>query len=165
MNKRGFTLIELLVVIVIIGLFSSLLMLSITPNQGRVLQQESKRFLHVVQLAQDEAILQGYEFGLKVEPDNYLFYVLQEERWMEVSGVPYMQVHTIKAPLAMRLELEDEQVIQKVEDEGVLPNILILSSGELSSFKLTFFNQDDLTQSIDIIGQENGQLTFEAQGG
>jgi len=157
-KQQGFTLIELLVVLVIVGLFAGMLMLTVTPNDNRNVQREAKRLIQVVQLAQDEAIMQGIELGLSVNSDIYSFSILQEDKWLPVSSISYLAEHQLDSPLIMSLEIENEQVVQQIDKDSVLPSILILSSGELTAFKLSLFSQEQPDKQVHIIGQENGQL-------
>ena len=162
MKQQGFTLIELLVVLVIVGLFAGMLMLTVTPNDNRKVQREAKRLIQVVQLAQDEAIMQGIELGLSVNSDVYTFSILQEDKWLPVSSISYLADHQLDSPLIMSLEIENEQVVQQVDKDSVLPSILILSSGELTAFKLSLFSQQQPDKQVHIIGQENGQLFLQS---
>jgi len=161
-KQQGFTLIELLVVLVIVGLFAGMLMLTVTPNDNRKVQREAKRLIQVVQLAQDEAIMQGIELGLSVNSDVYTFSILQEDKWLPVSSISYLADHQLDSPLIMSLEIENEQVVQQVDKDSVLPSILILSSGELTAFKLSLFSQQQPDKQVHIIGQENGQLFLQS---
>ena len=158
MKQQGFTLIELLVVLVIVGLFAGMLMLTVTPNDNRNVQREAKRLIQVVQLAQDEAIMQGIELGLSVNSDIYSFSTLQDDKWLPVTRISYLAEHQLDPPLIMSLEIENEQVVQQIDKDSVLPSILILSSGELTAFKLSLFSQERPDKQVHIIGQENGQL-------
>jgi general secretion pathway protein H len=70
----GFSLIEILVVIVIIGIVMSIAMLSITLAGGdNQLRDEAQRIMSLVEVARDESLLQGREFGLEFMQDSYRF--------------------------------------------------------------------------------------------
>ena len=65
-RKGGFSLIELLVVIAIVGIVMSIALLSLgVLGDDRDLQKEGRRMIALVQVAQDEATMQGREFGLE----------------------------------------------------------------------------------------------------
>ncbi|MDH3908939.1 MAG: prepilin-type N-terminal cleavage/methylation domain-containing protein, partial [Gammaproteobacteria bacterium] len=65
-RSGGFTLVEILVVIVIISIVMSIAMLSITLAGGdNQLRDEAQRVISLVDVAQDESLLQGREFGLE----------------------------------------------------------------------------------------------------
>ena len=84
-TNKGFTLLELLVVLIVIGLFASMLMLSVTKNDKRTVEREAKRLFHLIQLAQDEAIIKGVELGLAIQKDRYSFSSLQENKWLLIT--------------------------------------------------------------------------------
>jgi len=80
----GFTLLELLVVLVIIGMFSGMLVVSIGDSLERKLLSEAERLQAVVIAASDEAVYSGNEYGVYLTKEGYS--VLRWERltrqWM-----------------------------------------------------------------------------------
>lgn len=159
---RGFTLIELLVVLVVIALFAGMIMMTITPNNGRTLERETKRLVHVIQLAQDEAILQGIELGLTVSESDYYFLRLQDNNWITLTADRIFKKYSIDPIIKMNLQIEDENNVRDVDDTEKLPSIMILSSGELTSFELNLSIIDTMESELSIIGQENGQLSIKS---
>ena len=88
-RSSGFTLIEILVVIVIIGIVMSIAMLSITLVGGdNQLRDEARRIISLVEVAQDEALLQGREFGLEFMQGSYRFVEFDPltRQWSDVIG-------------------------------------------------------------------------------
>jgi general secretion pathway protein H len=157
-RQLGFTLIELMVVLVIIGLFSSMLMLTVSPNNGRDLERESKRLLHSMKLAQDEAVLKGLELGFTLQHDHYYYSRLQGNEWLPLSQDKQFSSHELNKNIELVLEIENEQVIEQADESSDLPSIMILSSGEITGFKIALFYIDQPDQRFQLIGQENGQL-------
>ncbi len=158
---RGFTLLELLVVLVIIGLFSGMVMLTATPNDDRILQREANRLMQVIQLSQDEAIMQGIELGLTVQADRYFFSRLQEKRWLPIVNDPHLTEHQLNDALMMTCDVGDENVVKKIDKESIIPSVMMLSSGELTGFKLSLFSLEHPDKIVQILGQENGQLSMQ----
>jgi prepilin-type N-terminal cleavage/methylation domain-containing protein len=70
---KGFTLIELLVVLVIIGVLTSLIGLSIAPNKPSP-QKESRRFYQVLEAARQQAVLFNQDLGVELTGNSYRFY-------------------------------------------------------------------------------------------
>ncbi len=113
LQSRGFTLIELLVVIVIVGIVTGVVMLS-TGLLGteRVLDEEARRLEALIELAEDEALLQGRDFGLEFLQGGYRFvehYPLGNE-WFEVTGDDLLRPRRIDEGLVFELFLEDRRI-------------------------------------------------------
>jgi type II secretion system protein H len=63
--SAGFTLIEILVVVTVIGIIVSIGLLSLSVlGDDRQLRIEARRIATLLASAQDEAVMQGREFGL-----------------------------------------------------------------------------------------------------
>ena len=148
---RGFTLVELLVVLVIIGTLVSLTVLSSgSSSHSRELRDEAERLAGLITMLSDEAVLDGNEYGLQVNAEGYavLVYDHASGDWSEMES---RQAHKVPVWSRLLLELdgealtlpepsmEDRPGLSTDEDEDkkkLIPQLLILSSGELSSFRL-----------------------------
>lgn len=150
-GQAGFTLIELLVVLVIIGALTGLAVLS--GGQGsasRDLRNEAERLAAVIGVLADEAMLDGREYGLLIDSEGYvvLSYDGSGGTWVEAVSHRAQRI-----PASMRLLLELDGEALKLPDppadreaqinsdkadrkEPLVPQVLILSSGELSAFRL-----------------------------
>ena len=160
-REGGFTLIELMVVIVILGSLVGLAVLSMgSSNSSREIRDEAQRLATLISLMADEAVLDSREYGLLISQEGYrvMHYDEADARWQDAGDG---KAH--RAPDWIRLELELEgsplklvAPIKREDDpiglskEGdrerrraprVQPQLLILSSGELSPFTLTFSDQ------------------------
>jgi general secretion pathway protein H len=72
MRSKGFTLIEILVVLVIMAVVISLAVLSIgTTGRDSQLDEESRRIEGLVDILHERALLEGRDFGLRIEPTGY----------------------------------------------------------------------------------------------
>ncbi len=157
-REGGFTLIELLVVIVILGSLVGLAVLSMgSASSSREVRDEAQRLATLIGLMVDEAVLDSREYGLLISKDGYrvMHYDEADARWRDAGDGKAHQ-----APEWMQLELEldgsplklvapvkrEDDPIGLSDDEDrerrraprVQPQLLILSSGELSPFALTF---------------------------
>ncbi|WP_417786955.1 type II secretion system minor pseudopilin GspH [Stutzerimonas xanthomarina] len=157
----GFTLIELLVVIVILGSLVGLAVLSTgNTSSSREIRDEAQRVATLISLMADEAVLDSREYGLLFDRDGYrvMHYDEADARWLDVGN---REAH--QAPAWMRLELEldgtslelvapvkreddpaglsDDEDRERRRAPRVQPQLLILSSGELSPFTLTLSDQ------------------------
>lgn len=152
---RGFTLVELLVVLVIIGALVGLAVLSTgIAGPSRELRNEAERLSGLIGVLVEEAVLDNSEYGLRLERDRYqvLRYDEQNALWNPVGKAP----HRLPSWAQLSFELEgdalqlaaprpDDSETEQVPSEDAeedksaepaLPQLLILSSGELSPFRL-----------------------------
>jgi general secretion pathway protein H len=86
-GSRGFTLIELMVVLVIIGLLSGTVMLTIADPRGRV-SGDIDRFAGRTRAARDSAIIAGKPVALWVSPRAFGFERRERGQWLPVTDGP-----------------------------------------------------------------------------
>jgi general secretion pathway protein H len=79
-KTTGFSLLELLVVVFIIGILATMFTLSVGLTGGdRDLEREADRLQALLQLASEEALMQGREIGMRFYADGYEFATFQED--------------------------------------------------------------------------------------
>ncbi|MFC5695109.1 type II secretion system minor pseudopilin GspH [Pseudomonas sp. GCM10022186] len=140
----GFTLIEVLVVMVIIGCLAGLAVISSgIAGPSRELRSEADRLAGLIGVLADEAVLDNREYGLRLERDGYQVYFYDETggRWQALSDgarqLPEWAELSFELegePLVLPAPARDEQ--QSKDARPPLPQLIILSSGELSPFRL-----------------------------
>ncbi len=143
---RGFTLLEVLVVIFIIGLMFSLAVLSVGDG-GREdsIRLEAQRFRALLALAQERAVLEAREFSVSFTDDGYGFLVLEENAWQAISDDDLFRQRTLPEGIVLDLtanELPVALVPGEDDEEGPLPHLLVLSSGELTPFELKLYARE-----------------------
>ncbi len=153
-THAGFTLLELLAVIVIIGIIISFASLSIGQNSSRIVQDEVERLHGLIQLAGEEAVLQGRELALEFDHDRYRFLELGKKDWQPVEEDDLLRERPL--PEAVELELFLEGTETSFEDKENLPRIFIFSSGELTPFDMTL--KTDEGEEYSLQGLINGKL-------
>lgn len=140
-QPRGFTLIELLVVLVILGSLIGIATLSIgIAGPSRELRNEAERLAGLIGVLAEEAVLDNREYGLYLTNEAYqvLRYDPQSARWDALDDKP----HSLPGWAELSVELEGEALkLPQPSGEqsgaaGKLPQLLMLSSGELSPFRL-----------------------------
>ena len=158
----GFTLIEILVVVVIIGVVSAIVVLGLgNLGNDRELQNEARRMTSLIEMASDEATMQGRDFGLEVLQTSYRFVEFDSltEQWYEVIGDDLMRPRQLAQDTEFDLFLEDRRVLLELEAADIapdddddddrdliddyLPHILVLSSGDISPFELEIIRMTD----------------------
>ncbi len=161
-HGSGFTLIEVLVVVVIIGVVSAIVVLGLgNLGNDRELQNEARRMTSLIEMASDEATMQGRDFGLEVLQTSYRFVEFDSltEQWYEVIGDDLMRPRQLAQDTEFDLFLEDRRVLLELEAADIapdddddddrdliddyLPHILVLSSGDISPFELEIIRMTD----------------------
>ena len=158
-RSGGFTLIEILVVIVIVGIVMSIAILSVTLAGGdSQLREEAQRMVSLVEVAQDESLLQGREFGLEFMQGAYRFVEFDPltRQWGEIVGDDTLRLRELPEELELELFIEDRRVVLRTDParmraeenarpgvEQYAPHVLIYSSGDMSPFELHFVRRID----------------------
>lgn len=166
-TSHGFTLIEVLVVLVVVGILYSIVILSLNVvGDDRELQREARRMSSLIELAGDEAELQGRDFGIEFMRQGYRFveYDPLFERWGEIIGDDILRPRQLPEEFELQLYIEDRSIqlaeqaadTELDEDSGPLldkfaPHGLILSSGDLSPLEVDIVRRpDDATVRVRI---------------
>jgi len=133
---RGFTLIELLVVVLIIGVLTSLISLSISPGKPSP-QRESRRFHEVLQAARQQAVLFNQELGMELRGNRYRVVQWRAQRWLPLDNDLFAE-YTLPENLSQTLWLDGlESETEADVDERPQPQILLFSTGEVTPFGWT----------------------------
>ncbi|MEP2988054.1 MAG: type II secretion system minor pseudopilin GspH [Parasphingorhabdus sp.] len=87
-DQAGFTLVELLIVIGILGLLTSLVVLSLPGGSG-ALEQDAQRFAARTAALRDNAILQSRPMAVQVTASGYSFLQRRDGRWAMLEDKPF----------------------------------------------------------------------------
>lgn len=182
-RPRGFTLLEMLVTMVIIAIA-----LTLALPQIRLLQQDApvetqtRELAALIELARDEAALQGRNFGIRLHQTGYAFYDLDPETgaWLTLEGDDVLAPVEFERRLSLQLEMEGaviplpptaEDARREQEEDavdafgnplpnvGLTPHIFILASGEVSPFTLTM-RDIPTDQAVELDADYLGQMTL-----
>jgi general secretion pathway protein H len=153
-RNRGFTLVEILVVVVIMAIMVSLAILSIgTTGRDSQLDEETRRIQGLVDILHERALLEGRDFGLRVEPTAYEFAVYDpnRDRWLTMNDESEFRRRNLPKGVTFELQLDSVAVVLKPVDKNLNdappapPQVAIAASGEGTPFRLTLLR--DATQA------------------
>jgi general secretion pathway protein H len=146
LRSRGFTLVEILVVVVIMAIVVSLAILSIgVTGRDTQLDEESRRIEGLVDILHERALLEGRDFGLRIEPAAYEFTVYDpyRDRWVTMNDEGEFRRRSLPKGVTFQLELDSVTVVLKPVDDNFssgtppAPQVAIAASGEGTPFRLT----------------------------
>ena len=107
-QQSGFTLLELLVVVVIVAILFTYTTLAIRSNSPEdFIKEEAFRLERLIQLALEESILRGEEYGIEIYLDGYRFLHLTENQWQPLAEDKILREREL--PLEMELEMRIEE--------------------------------------------------------
>jgi general secretion pathway protein H len=167
MRSKGFTLVEILVVVVIMAIVISLAVLSIgTTGRDTQLDEESRRIEGLVGLLHERALLEGRDFGMRIEPAAYEFVVYdsRRDRWMALDQEHEFRRRDLPKGVSFQLELDSQIVVIKPKDRNLTsdtapaPQLAIAASGEGTPFRLTLL-RDGTASRASVDGDALGKIT------
>jgi len=154
-----------LVVVVIIGIIASMAAVSTRVLGGdHEMDQEAKRLVAILGQAREEAMLQGRDLGLRIDPAGYdfLLYDGRNERWDLSVDDPLLRERTLPEGLEAALWLESRPVqlaarAAPTERAPASPQVVLMASGDLVPFEVRLERAG--TQEIRaIVGTADGKL-------
>jgi general secretion pathway protein H len=168
MRNKGFTLVEILVVVVIMAIVISIAILSVgTTGRDTQLDEESRRIEGLVGLLHERALLEGRDFGLRIEPAAYEFvvYDARRDRWMTFDQEHEFRRRDLPRGLSFQLQLDSQIVVIKPIDRTLssnaappAPQLAIAASGEGTPFHLTL-QRDGTASKASVDGDALGKIT------
>lgn len=170
-KKAGFTLLEVMLVLLLIGLAAGFVMFNaFGASKSDLLKSQAQRLQVIVDMASDFAVLNQQQLGVRFEQQQneyYFVYLDDEDEWQRIEEDIY-STYTLPEPFTYELNLDDlpwdveDRLFDRelfdenlsVSDAGVEigneeekklppPQILIMSSGEITPFVLSFNYEGD----------------------
>jgi general secretion pathway protein H len=152
-SSSGFTLIEVLVVVVIIATVVSIALLSVSVGgDDAELDKERRRLASLIETIQDEAVLQGREFGIEIMTSSYRFVEFDPltRQWSEVPGDDLYRLRRLPEGLEFELFIDDRRVGLEIDPDRLddrdesrpgnvdpyVPHLFVFASGESTVFEL-----------------------------
>ena len=164
-TASGFTLLELLVVIVIIGIITSMAVVSVRVLGGdHQLDEEARRLRAVLSQAREDAMLEGRDVGVRLDEAGYDFVRFDGRRntWDLVVDDPLLRERRLPDGLRVGLRLEDRELQLKLRaiptvEQQPLPQLMLLASGDLVPFEI-LLRRDGSEQERVIQGLVDGTI-------
>ncbi|MCW8331062.1 type II secretion system minor pseudopilin GspH [Photobacterium sp. SDRW27] len=178
MKKRaaGFTLIEILLVLVLLATSAVAVIMVLPESKEDTVKEEAARFHHLVQLLGEDALLNGIDYGIRVERNRYQFLQLTSQDWQPVQESRYFTEVEVDEEIKLRVEiggyswqdkdrlfkpgsLFNEDLFAEQTDKKKIkpPQVVVMASGEYTPFTLEF-EVDGENQFWRVQADELGQL-------
>ncbi|MCX7175993.1 MAG: prepilin-type N-terminal cleavage/methylation domain-containing protein [Proteobacteria bacterium] len=156
---RGFTLIELLVVLVILGIMTTAVALSITTDPGRAVTSDVKRLSLLLEAAMIEAQAGRRQLAWSADAAGYEFWEAEssnerERHWLPLTADERFQSHRFAAGLHL----------VRLENEGLaLPQgaLLVFRRGDPPLFRIALESsgkQPGQAETIELRGLPTGRV-------
>ncbi|MCP3689851.1 MAG: prepilin-type N-terminal cleavage/methylation domain-containing protein [Gammaproteobacteria bacterium] len=133
-GQKGFTLLEILVVVVIVVITVSAIVFSTTLSRGdhdlKLLGNDLSKLIHQVY---QEAIFENQNFAISLYPGGFKVLAYNGEQWL-VSEQSFFKKIKIGENHESMLTVDNLDV-ELEDEESTVPHILILASGEMSTFE------------------------------
>ncbi|MEC6832794.1 type II secretion system minor pseudopilin GspH [Photobacterium toruni] len=184
MMKRnaGFTLIEIMLVLVLLAT-SAVAVVSTLPNNKRdEVKEQAVRFHHLAQLLGEDAMLNGVDYGIRIEPHQYYFLILTQDGWKPLEEAKFFTNVKLDAGITATVTLGDtwkdkdrlfksdsifknDDIFKKSDQEQqqLPPQIVVMASGDYTPFTVSF-EINNQHQYWQIVADEVGNLVLLAPG-
>lgn len=172
-GERGFTLIEVLVVLVLIGIITALAVARIGMQDDRA-EQAAQRLAGVLEIASRRAVIEARELGLVFDSEGYRFVALGDDGWQS-DELNDQALGSRSLDSDLRLEIEREELPgsrRPGEDTGdtddgsdTEPQVLILSSGEITPFRAVIQPRDSDASTWTVSATFDGRIRSEPAEG
>ncbi len=171
-RAHGFTLIELLVVLVIISIIVTVGVISLGAlGRDPPAKLAAGQLADLAGLAAEQAVMQGEEYGILIEPHAYEFYIYDGRTWAKAKDDSLFRHRDLGDDVTLTLDMDGAPVtlapppatvsslsaastssVADGSDDAPKPQVLLLSSGELQPFSIIVSGADKDSGSYTVKG-------------
>jgi len=165
-KTKGFTLLEVLVVIALIGLIVSAVQFNFSGKRPEdTLKKVSYQFAELFESAVNYGLLNNIELGLYIDKSSYQFLGYDGVKWSKIPKQDWLAEQTLPEEITFELTLDDLPIEEPLlfdssvfkaqseeylsfnaieaekkakKEKQLLPQVYILSGGDITPFSLTF---------------------------
>jgi len=175
-SERGFTLLEILIVVVLVAIVTAAAVNTINFVVDEAdAKTEAQRIAALATLAAEEAVLTGREYGLRIDDETLEFLLFDDltRQWQPLADDRIFHSRPIPESIRLELVLEGQAVMLGGETEGSTtpsedeeesvepPQLMFLSSGEITPFTLTVAEREPDGDTWTVEGDLLGRMTTE----
>ncbi len=155
-----------MVVVALIGIIVSLVQVNFAGERPEeVLRKSSQKFAAVFEAAADYGLLNNVELGLVIKKNSYQFLGYDGVKWSEIPAQKWLALQKTPEHVEIDLRLDDlpieepqlfnSDVFKEKEEDGfsllskeeqekqIIPQVYILSGGDITPFSVTFAFSED----------------------
>lgn len=177
-QTKGFTLLEILVVIALIGLIISSVQLNFSVKRPEdTLKKTGLEFTELFESAANYGLLNNIELGLYIDKNSYRFLGFDGIKWSDIAEQDWLGTQELPEGVTLKLVLDDlpieepllfdssvfkgdsdeylsfkaiEEAKKAKEEKRFLPQVYILSGGDITPFSLTFHFTEEASRYDDL---------------
>lgn len=161
--EEGFTLLELLVVVVIVAILFTYTTLAIRSDSAEdIIKKEAQRMERLVQLALEESILRGEEYGLEIYLDGYRFLRRTEAQWEPISNDKILRERELPNDMEIEFRLEETDI--ELGKASAVKKYMAEESALSASLADTTLGDDENDSELDAENKTKPQIFLMSSG-
>lgn len=162
-RENGFTLLELLVVVVIVAILFTYTTLAIRSDSAEdIIKKEAQRMERLIELALEESILRGEEYGLEIYLDGYRFLRRPEALWEPISNDKILRERELPNDMEMEFRLEETDI--ELGKASAVKKYMAEESALSASLADTTLGDDENDSELETKNQTKPQIFLMSSG-